>query len=168
MLQLSSKIWTNSSTCEFHYPNGGNQLAIAHHCGPGKKWQAPNLFGRQAFEWTTECQRAWEIIKQHCMDASILIGTNVSNLAIGVMLAQNPTRKCDQLITYAFRLFDHTKKNYTPPKMPSSIWFCQVTSKTTKGEEKENTIHLEIVPPNTIMDNKGWKVSFLKGIYDAK
>jgi hypothetical protein len=54
--------------------------------------------------------------------------------------------------------------------MPSSIWSCQVTSKTTKGEEKENevAIHLEIVPPNAIVDYKGWKVSFFKGMYDTK
>jgi hypothetical protein len=39
-----------------------------------KEWPAPNLCGRpQAFEWTTKCQRAWEIIKQHCTDAPILI-----------------------------------------------------------------------------------------------
>jgi hypothetical protein len=74
------------------------------------------------------------------------------------------------LITYAFWLFDHTKQNYTPPKMPSSIWSCQVTSKTTKGEEKENevAIHLKKFPPNAIVDYKRWKVSFLKGMYDAK
>jgi hypothetical protein len=45
------------------------------------------------------------------MDAPILIPlkwdiefhvhSNASNLAMGVILAQNPTRKCDQLIAYA-------------------------------------------------------------------
>jgi hypothetical protein len=37
----------------------------------------------------------------------------VSNLAVDVMLAQNPTGKCDQLITYVFQLLNNVKKNYT-------------------------------------------------------
>jgi len=56
--------------------------------------------------------------------------------------------------------------------MPSSIWSCQVTSKTTKGKGKgkgkEATIHLKIIPPNAIVNYEGWKVSFLKGMYNAK
>jgi hypothetical protein len=41
---------------------------------------------------------------------------DVSNLAIKVMLAQNPTRKCDQPIAYAFKLLNNVKKNYTITK----------------------------------------------------
>jgi hypothetical protein len=44
------------------------------------------------------------------------IHTNVSNLAVGAMLAQNPTEKCDQLITYASRLLNNVEKNYTTIK----------------------------------------------------
>jgi hypothetical protein len=29
------------------------------------------------------------------------------------MLAQNPTRKCDQPIAYAYKLLNNVKKNYT-------------------------------------------------------
>jgi len=57
------------------------------------------------------------------MDAPILISshwdlefhvhTNASNMAIGAMLAQNPTEKCDQLIVYASQLLNHIKRNYT-------------------------------------------------------
>jgi hypothetical protein len=36
-----------------------------------------------------------------------------SLLAIGVMLAQNPISKYDQIIVYASRLFNKTKHNYT-------------------------------------------------------
>jgi hypothetical protein len=41
------------------------------------------------------------------------IHTNVSNLATGAMLAQNPTKKCDQPITYASKLLNNVEKNYT-------------------------------------------------------
>jgi hypothetical protein len=57
------------------------------------------------------------------MDAPILIApkwdmefhnhTNVSNLAVGAMLAQNPIEKCDQPIAYASRLLNNVDKNYT-------------------------------------------------------
>jgi hypothetical protein len=50
----------------------------------------------EAFKWTAQCQNAWEKIKQHYMDALILISprwdiechvhTNAFNLAIEVML----------------------------------------------------------------------------------
>ncbi len=39
--------------------------------------------------------------------------TYASLLAIGAMLAQNPTRKYDQPIIYASRLLNKTKQNYT-------------------------------------------------------
>jgi len=34
-------------------------------------------------------------------DIDFHVHSNASNLAMGVILAQNPTRKCDQLIAYA-------------------------------------------------------------------
>ncbi len=40
------------------------------------------------------------------------VHTNASNMAIGVMLAQNPIEKCDQLIAYASQLLNHIKRNY--------------------------------------------------------
>jgi hypothetical protein len=55
------------------------------------------LYKIEVFEWTTKCQQAWEEIKQHYMDAPILISshwdikfhvhTNAFDLAIGIMLA---------------------------------------------------------------------------------
>jgi hypothetical protein len=57
------------------------------------------------------------------MEAPILIPLNwqlelhvhidASFLAIGAMLAKNPTNKYDQSIVYAFRSFNKTKQNYT-------------------------------------------------------
>jgi hypothetical protein len=77
----------------------------------------------KGFTWTAECQEVWEAIQQRFLDAPILIApkwdkefhihTNASNLAIKAMLAQNPTRKCDQPIAYAYRLLNNVKKNYT-------------------------------------------------------
>jgi hypothetical protein len=65
----------------------------------------------------------WEAIKQQYVDAPILIPprwdlefhvhTNASNLTFSDMLAQNPTRKCDQPIVYMFQLLNNAKKNYT-------------------------------------------------------
>jgi hypothetical protein len=75
------------------------------------------------FKWTVECQEASKAIKQWYLDASILVAprwdmefhvyTYVSNLAVEAMLAQNPTRKYDQPITYASRLLNNAEKNYT-------------------------------------------------------
>jgi hypothetical protein len=78
----------------------------------------------KAFEWTKKCQSAWEVVKQCYMDALdydfVPLGlgvlnffhTNASNMAIGIMLAQNPTEKCDQMISYASQLLNHIKQNY--------------------------------------------------------
>jgi hypothetical protein len=41
------------------------------------------------------------------------VHTDASNLAIKVMLAQNPTWKCDQLIAYVSHLLNNVKRNYT-------------------------------------------------------
>ncbi len=41
------------------------------------------------------------------------VHTDASNLAIKPMLAQNPTRKCDQPIACAFRFLNNVEKNYT-------------------------------------------------------
>ncbi len=65
-------------------------------------------------------------LKQRYLDAPILIApkwdmefhvhTDASNLAIEVMLIQNPTRKCDQSIAYASILLNNVEKNYTTIK----------------------------------------------------
>ncbi len=72
----------------------------------------------EPFIWTIECQKAWDQIKKKYMETLILIPpnwqmefhkrTDASLLAIGAMLAQNPTSKYDQPIVYAFRLFNKT------------------------------------------------------------
>jgi hypothetical protein len=41
------------------------------------------------------------------------VHTNASLLAMGAMLAQNPTRKYDQPIIYASRLLNKAKHDYT-------------------------------------------------------
>lgn len=63
-------------------------------------------------------------LKQHYVDASILItpmwdlkfhiDTNTSNIEIDIMLAKNPTWKCDKLIEYMFytiKFFGFCNKN---------------------------------------------------------
>jgi hypothetical protein len=62
---------------------------------------SPSYYIRKtkAFKWTTKCQEAWEVIKQHYVDALILISphwdlevhvhTYVSNLVVGAISAQN-------------------------------------------------------------------------------
>jgi hypothetical protein len=37
-------------------------------------------------------------------DMEFHVHTHTSNLVVGAMLAQNPTKKCDKLIAYAFEL----------------------------------------------------------------
>ncbi len=81
------------------------------------------LHKTKVFEWIVECQKKWEAIKQQYLNASILVAprwdmeihvhVDVSNSAVKTMLTQNPIGKCDQLITYASKLLNHVKKNYT-------------------------------------------------------
>jgi hypothetical protein len=62
------------------------------------------LFGKvEMFEWTTKCLTAWEDIKNQYIQAPILINPkwelefhvhiDASQLAVGAILAQNPTCK---------------------------------------------------------------------------
>ena len=77
----------------------------------------------EAFDWTTECKNAYQYIKTRYQNALIRIGvdwklefhvhTDASNIAVGAMLAQNPTGKTDQPIAYASRLLSIVEKNYT-------------------------------------------------------
>ena len=80
----------------------------------------------EAFNWTTECEQAYQYIKTRYHNAPILIGvdwklefhvhTDASDIAVGAMLAQNPTSKTDQPIAYASRLLSKAEKNYTTTK----------------------------------------------------
>ena len=77
----------------------------------------------EVFDWTTECKNAYQYIKTQYQNASIFIGvdwklefhvhTDASDIAVGAMLAQNPTGKTDQPIAYASRLLSKAEKNYT-------------------------------------------------------
>ena len=77
----------------------------------------------EVFDWTTECKNAYEYIKTRYQNAPIVIGvdwklefqvhTNASDIAIGAMLAKNPTGKTNQPIAYASRLLSKAEKNYT-------------------------------------------------------
>jgi hypothetical protein len=62
----------------------------------------------EVVKWTIECEIVWENIKNQYIQVSIMIIPNwklkfhvhsdTSQLAIGVILAQNPINKFDQLI----------------------------------------------------------------------
>ena len=77
----------------------------------------------EVFDWTTECEKAYQYIKTRYQNAPILIGvdwklefhvhTDASDIAVGAMLAQNPTGKTNQPIAYASRLLSKAEKNYT-------------------------------------------------------
>ena len=77
----------------------------------------------EVFDWTTECESAYQYIKTRYENAPIFIGvdwklefhvhTDGSDIAVGAMLAQNPTGKIDQPIAYALRLLSKAEKNYT-------------------------------------------------------
>lgn len=47
------------------------------------------------------------------MGSEFHVHTDASNIAVGAMLAQNPTGKCDQPIMYASRLLNTAERNYT-------------------------------------------------------
>ena len=86
---------------------------------------------RVVFDWTTECENAYQYIKTRYLNAPILIGvdwtlefhvhTNASDIAVGAMLAQNPTGKTDQPIAYASRLLSKAEKNYTTTKKEALV-----------------------------------------------
>ncbi len=76
--------------------------------------------------WEEECQKAWELINIYiywsidfnisevgcgvpCSHKCIIVG-------VGVLLAQNVTRKNDQPVVYASRLFNSAKQNYNTTK----------------------------------------------------
>ena len=77
----------------------------------------------EVFDWTTKCESAYQYIETRYQNAPILIGvdwklefhvhTDASDIAVGAMLAQNPTGKIDQPIAYALRLLSKAEKNYT-------------------------------------------------------
>jgi hypothetical protein len=77
----------------------------------------------EPFTWTTECNQAFTEIKKRYVNAPILIAVNwklefhihtdASDIAVGAMLAQNPTGKIDLPIVYASRLLRRAAKNYT-------------------------------------------------------
>jgi len=46
-------------------------------------------------------------------DLDLHVHTDASNLVVGIMLVQNPTRKCDQLIAYVSHLLNNMECNYT-------------------------------------------------------
>jgi hypothetical protein len=80
----------------------------------------------EVFEWTVECQIAWENIKNWYIQVPILINPNwelefhvhtyASQLLIGAILAQNLIGKIDQLVMYSSRLFISIEGNYTTTK----------------------------------------------------
>jgi len=80
------------------------------------------LLKTKVFEWTTECQTAWEDIKNQYIQALILINPNwelefhvhtyVSHLTIGAILAQNPIGKIDQHVMYSSKLLNYVERNY--------------------------------------------------------
>jgi len=71
----------------------------------------------EVFEWTIECQIAWEDIKNRYIQAPILINPNyelefhvhidASQLVVGAILAHNPTSKIDQCVMYSSRLINY-------------------------------------------------------------
>ena len=77
----------------------------------------------EVFDWTIECENAYQYIKTRYQNAPILIGvdwklefhvhTNASDIMVGAMLAQNPTGKIYQPIAYASQLLSKAEKNYT-------------------------------------------------------
>ena len=77
----------------------------------------------EVFDWTTKCKHAYQYIKTRYQNAPILIGvdwklefhvhTDASDIAVGAMLAKNPTGKTDQPIAYASCLLTKAEKKYT-------------------------------------------------------
>jgi hypothetical protein len=74
----------------------------------------------EVFEWTVECQIAWEDIKNRYIQVLILINpnwklevhvhTDAFQPAIGAILAQNPIGKIDQHVIYSSILFNFTRE----------------------------------------------------------
>ncbi len=66
--------------------------------------------------WIKKCQKSWELIEHKYIEALILIPPkwdlefhvhiDASLLFVGALLAQNITRKSEQLILYEYRLLN--------------------------------------------------------------
>src|ERR1700738_1920331 len=77
----------------------------------------------EAFEWTTNCQQTFELVKRLLTTTPILMAPNwsmefhvhcdASNIAIGAVLAQKVNGNIDSPIYYASRLLNQAEKNYS-------------------------------------------------------
>ena len=75
------------------------------------------------FEWTQECQRSLDILKEKMVTAPILVFPNwkvsfhvhvdASSTALGVILAQPGKGGLDHPISFASRKLSSTERNYT-------------------------------------------------------
>lgn len=74
-------------------------------------------------DWTSVAQEALDKIKVAYSNAPILLApdwskpfhvhTDASNIAVGMMLAQNVNGKHDQPVAYASRLLNQVERNYS-------------------------------------------------------
>jgi hypothetical protein len=61
-------------------------------------------------------------------DLEFYVHTDASNIVVGTMLVQNPTRKCDQPISYASYLLNSVERNYTTIERGLWLWFMLSTN----------------------------------------
>ena len=78
-------------------------------------------------QWTSECQEAFETLKEHCCTTPVLayadykklfkLHTDASDLGLGTVLYQQDDVGMNRVIAYASRSLDQSEKNYPTHKL---------------------------------------------------
>ena len=78
------------------------------------------------FQWTQECQRSLDILKEKMVTTPILVFPNwnlpfhlhvdASSIALGIILAQPGERGMDHPVAFASRKLSSAERNYTTTK----------------------------------------------------
>ena len=82
---------------------------------------------KKEVQWTSECQEAFEALKEHCCTTPVLayadykkpfrLHTDASDLGLGAVLYQQDENGKNRVIAYAIRTLSQAEKNYPAHKL---------------------------------------------------
>ena len=82
---------------------------------------------KKELQWTSECQEAFEALKEHCCTTPVLayadykkpfrLHTDASDLDLGAVLYQQDENDKNRVIAYASRTLSQAEKNYPAHKL---------------------------------------------------
>ena len=94
---------------------------------------------KKEVQWTSECQEAFEALKEHCCTNPVLayadykkpfrLHTDASDLGLGAFLYQQDENGKNKVIAYASRTLNQAEKNYPAHKLEFLALKWAVTSR---------------------------------------